>query len=172
MPDKSFFGKYRGTVVDNVDPSGLGRVKVKVPAVSELKTSVWAMPCVPIAGVQSGFFVLPPVGSQVWVEFEAGQVADPIWTGGYWPSASEVPAVSAASPGSPGQTVVLRTVLQNTIAISDGVPTSHSGGIILESAGGASIIVNDTGIYISNGKGASVSLVGAVTTIEGLKTHV
>ena len=28
-----FFGKYRGTVSDNADPTNRGRMKVKVPAV-------------------------------------------------------------------------------------------------------------------------------------------
>src|SRR5207249_11027442 len=53
------FGKYRGQVVDNLDPDQIGRLLVSVPDAFSGKTS-WAMPCVPFAGNQSGFFALPP----------------------------------------------------------------------------------------------------------------
>jgi len=78
-----YFGKYRGTVSDNADPTSRGRIKVRVPAVwGELE--VWAMPCVPYAGAGVGFYSLPKNGSGVWVEFEAGDPSYPIWTGCFW----------------------------------------------------------------------------------------
>jgi hypothetical protein len=60
--------------------------------------------------------------------------------------------------------IVLSTSLQNTIAISD-LP-GPAGGIILKSTTGAALIVNDTGIYIQNGKGASVTLSGPTVDIN------
>ncbi len=78
-----FFGKYRGTVTDNADPTKRGRVKVTVPAVLETESS-WAMPCVPYAGKDVGWFAMPPVGAGVWVEFEAGDPSFPIWVGCFW----------------------------------------------------------------------------------------
>ena len=41
-------------------------------------------PCVPYAGSQVGWFALPPVGANVWVEFEAGDTDYPIWSGCFW----------------------------------------------------------------------------------------
>jgi hypothetical protein len=41
-----------------------------------------------------------------------------------------------------------------------------TGGIMLKSTTGASIIVNDTGIYIQNGKGASIVMVGPSVTVN------
>lgn len=77
------FGKYRGTVTDNDDPTSRGRIKVRVPAVlGELE--VWAMPCVPYAGSQVGFYSLPNPDTGVWVEFEAGDPSYPIWAGCFW----------------------------------------------------------------------------------------
>lgn len=78
-----FFGKYRGTVSDNADPTNRGRLKVKVPAVLGSVES-WAMPCVPYAGKSVGFYSLPEQGTGVWVEFEAGDPSFPIWTGCFW----------------------------------------------------------------------------------------
>jgi uncharacterized protein involved in type VI secretion and phage assembly len=89
-----YFGKYRGTVADNADETGRGRIKVRVPAVlGELE--VWAMPCVPYAGAGVGFYSLPEPGTGVWVEFEAGDPSYPIWTGFFWADA-ELPDASDA----------------------------------------------------------------------------
>src|SRR2546421_362003 len=70
--DGQFFGKYRGLVVDNIDPTHRGRLQVKVPAVMGEET-LWAEPCAPYAGDGVGFFALPPANAGVWVEFEAGE---------------------------------------------------------------------------------------------------
>ena len=78
-----FFGKYRGLVTDNQDPTHRGRVKVKVPAVLQ-DLEVWAMPCLPYAGDNVGVYMIPEAGAGVWVEFEAGDPSFPIWVGGYW----------------------------------------------------------------------------------------
>lgn len=69
------YGKYRGRVENVVDPSGLMRIQVTVPAVLN-QAVVWAMPCVPV-----GYLAVPPVGSGVWVEFEGGNTDYPIWSG-------------------------------------------------------------------------------------------
>src|SRR5688572_20643972 len=78
-----YFGKYRGVVTDNADPTNRGRVKVRVPAV--LGTlEMWAMPCVPYAGPSVGFYSIPGPDTGVWVEFEAGDPSYPIWAGCFW----------------------------------------------------------------------------------------
>lgn len=84
-----YFGKYRGTVTDNADPTGRGRLKVRVPAVLH-DVEVWAMPCVPYAGDSVGFYSLPDSGAGIWVEFEAGKASFPIWTGCFWAD-NEIP---------------------------------------------------------------------------------
>jgi hypothetical protein len=76
---------------------------------------------------------------------------------------AEVPALGlAGNPVSPS--IVLQTGLQNSIIVSD-LP-GPTGGIMLKSTTGATLIVNDTGIYIQNGKGASIVMVGNTTTIN------
>ena len=93
---KEFFGKYRGKIVTNTDPLNLGRVQVSVPAVLGDGRMSWAMPCVPYAGPGVGFFALPPVGANVWVEFEGGDPDYPIWSGCFW-GTGEVPAQPAVA---------------------------------------------------------------------------
>jgi hypothetical protein len=89
----TFTGKYRGKVVDNIDPLMLGRLIVLAPAVSEFPLS-WAMPCVPYAGRNVGIFALPPIAANVWIEFEGGDPNYPIWTGCFWGD-GEAPAKPA-----------------------------------------------------------------------------
>jgi hypothetical protein len=45
-------------------------------------------------------------------------------------------------------------------------PTPVTGGIVLKGTAGAMIVVNDTGIYISNGPGASITLIGPTVAIN------
>ncbi len=164
---KKFYGKYRGTVINNIDPLQIGRLLVSVPDVLGPTPSSWAMPCVPIAGKQMGTYVIPQIGAGVWVEFEQGDPDHPIWVGGFWGIAAEVPALALVPPPiPPGQNIVLQTTLQNTLIVGDAPPTPVSGGIVLKSTTGAMIVVNDSGIYIQNGKGASIMMVGPAVTIN------
>src|SRR5713101_182464 len=158
-----YYGIYRGTVVNNIDPLQIGRILVTVPDVGGIIPSTWATPCVPLAGKQEGTFMVPQIGAGVWIQFEAGDPDRPVWTGGWWGIAAEVPALAFAGvPGDPN--IVLQSTLQNALVISD-LP-GPTGGIMLKSTTGATIIVNDTGIYIQNGKGASIIMVGPTTTIN------
>jgi len=164
---QKFYGKYRGTVINNIDPLQIGRIQVMVPDVSNLVPTSWAMPCVPLAGKQEGTFFVPQVGAGVWVEFEQGDPDYPIWVGGFWGIAAEVPALALAPPPiPPGQNIVMQTTLQNTLLISDAPPSPATGGIVLKSTTGAMIVVNDSGIYIQNGKGASIVMVGPTVTVN------
>ena len=158
-----FYGKYRGTVLNNIDPMQMGRLKVQVPDVTSVMPGSWAMPCVPVAGIQNGMVALPQIGSGVWVEFEQGDPDYPIWTGCFWGSAAEVPALARATPPAI-QAITFQTPLQNGLTITD-LP-GPTGGIMLKSTTGATIIVNDTGIYIQNGKGASIVMVGPTVTVN------
>ncbi len=60
-----YFGKYRGTVLMNIDPLQTGRLLVQVPDVYGLGTSSWALACVPLAGKQTGTWFVPQIGTGV-----------------------------------------------------------------------------------------------------------
>src|SRR5512138_1016468 len=140
-PNKKFIGKFRGTVIQNIDPEQRGRLQVMVPDVLGLIPSTWAEPCVPLAGPTGppmGVFLVPPIGAGVWVEFEQGNPDYPIWAGCRWGSAADIPPLARAGlPISPN--IVLQTAGQNTLVISD-LP-GPTGGIMLKSTTGATLIV-------------------------------
>jgi hypothetical protein len=159
---KKFWGKYQGTVAQNVDPEFRGRIMCLVPAVLGPTPSSWCEACAPLAGPTGppmGVYLVPPIGAGVWVEFEGGDPGKPIWTGCRWGAQSDVPPL--AKLGNPlDPNIVIQSLLQHSIMISDMPPTPATGGIILKSTTGAMIVVNDSGIYLSNGKGATITMIG------------
>lgn len=163
MSVQPLFGKYRGTVVNNVDPLQIGRLQVMVPDVAGFIPSTWAMPCLPLAGINNGMFTAPMIGSGVWVEFERGDPDYPIWVGGFWGTAAEVPVMArSVPPGVNG--ITLQTPLKNGLVISD-VP-GPTGGILIQTTTGAMISVSDVGIVISNGKGAVINMTGPTVDVN------
>jgi hypothetical protein len=143
---RPFFGKYRGTVTSNIDPQNMGRVQVSVPAVLGEGRLSWAMPCAPFAGNGVGFFAVPPVGANVWVEFEAGDPDYPIWSGGFW-GIGEAPA----QPALPFVKVLKTEAV--TLKLDD---TPGAGGFTLEVGPPAvavpvRIVCDSGGVEISTG---------------------
>jgi uncharacterized protein involved in type VI secretion and phage assembly len=147
MP-RQFFGKYRGSVANNIDPQMMGRIQVSVPAVLGEGSLSWAMPCAPYAGPGVGFFAIPPNGARVWVEFEGGDPDYPIWSGGFW-GLGEAPATPALA-----EIKVLKTDTA-TVTLND---LPGVGGITIETTLGARIVISASGIEITNGMGASINL--------------
>jgi uncharacterized protein involved in type VI secretion and phage assembly len=151
-----FLSKYRGTVENNVDPMQLGRIQVSVPSVLGEGRMSWAMPCVPYAGSGVGFFAIPPVGANIWVEFEGGNLDYPIWSGCFW-GVGEVPAMPAIA-----EMKVLKTDM-GTITLND---LPGVGGITIETTTGMKIEINALGIEITNGQGGSIKLTGPQVSIN------
>ncbi len=151
-----FFGKYRGKVENNVDPMQLGRIQVSVPAVLGDGTLSWAMPCVPYAGSQVGFFAIPPRNANVWVEFEGGDPDYPIWSGCFW-GVGEVPAMPALAE----MKVIKTDGLTLTLSDLPGI-----GGITLETSSGQKITLTAMGVEIDNGQGAKIALAGPQVSVN------
>jgi hypothetical protein len=136
-----FFGKYRGKVESNVDPALSGRIQVSVPSVLGKGRMSWAMPCAPYAGKGVGFFTIPPVGANVWVEFEGGNTDYPIWSGCFWGTGEFPPQLAIP------QMKVLKTDAV-TLTLSD---LPGVGGLMIESKDGKKITMNAMMIEITNG---------------------
>ena len=112
---RTFYGKYRGTVINNVDPMMRGRLLLEVPDVVGFTPSSWAEPCVPLAGPSGppmGVYMVPPIGAGVWVEFEQGDPSKPIWVGCRWGLPTDIPPLALLGlPISPN--ICLQTAGQN-----------------------------------------------------------
>jgi hypothetical protein len=157
-----FFGKYRGTVANNIDPMQQGRVQVSCPAVLGSGQLSWALPCSPYAGNGVGLFLVPPVGANVWVEFEAGNPNSPILGGCFW-GTGEVPATPALAemkvlktdsmsielsdlPGAGGITV---SVSSPAVAMSISISATSSG--VEVSVGASKITLSPVSVSINDG---------------------
>jgi uncharacterized protein involved in type VI secretion and phage assembly len=146
-----FYGKYRGIVTD-VDDS-TWRIKASVPNVLPGGGTGWCMPCVPYAGPQVGFLMLPETGSAVWIEFEGGDTSYPIWVGMYWTS-GDLPSNASAdvksivtSAGSiafdnNASSITLTDAQNNTVVLDSSGVTSTSGANSV-AIGSSSVSVND-----------------------------
>jgi uncharacterized protein involved in type VI secretion and phage assembly len=146
-----YFGKYRGVVTNTADPTSSGRLKVRVPAVMG-ERELWAMPCVPYAGDQLGWFALPPAGTSVWCEFEGGELNQPIWSGCFWTS-GQIPSGDAV------ESVFFVRTPGLTLRVDN-----DSGEVLIESAAGARITLSQNGVLIEatqvemNANGATAKL--------------
>jgi hypothetical protein len=160
---KKYYGKYRAVVVNNVDPLQIGRIQVIVPDVSAVAPTSWAMPCLPISGLNNGTFAMPLMGAGVWVEFEQGDPDHPIWVGGYWGLPAETPALAkTVPPAVPG--ITMQTPFLNGVVIND---TPGVGGVTIYCRGIPMVTISDAGVLITNGKGATISMVGPAVSVVG-----
>ncbi|RIH85230.1 VgrG-related protein [Calidithermus roseus] len=85
-----------GVVTNNDDPKGLGRVKVKYPALSDEAESDWARVLSVGGGKERGVEFLPEVNDEVLVAFELGDVNHPYVLGGLWNGVDVPPKKSSA----------------------------------------------------------------------------
>lgn len=106
---------------------GLGRLQISCPSILGEGSSSWAMPCVPYAGPNVGFFALPPTGANIWVEFEGGDPDYPIWSGCFW-GATEIPEEANAMLDTAVDHKVFKTK-NVTILIDD---EDDTGGVTVE----------------------------------------
>lgn len=156
MTGPPFYGKYRGVVTDNNDTTNQGRIRARVPDVLSEEEGGWAMPSMPYAGKNIGSYLIPPIGTLVWIEFEQGDPHYPIWSGCFWAD-GDLPLDSAKTDTD---TKILKTDM-GTITLND-----NQGSITLEISSGAKIVLDSQGIEIDNGKGASIKLRGNQVSIN------
>lgn len=158
-------GKYRGTVINNVDPLGESRILVTVPDVS--LTPAWATPAHQVAGIQMGSVSVPPIGSGVWIEYEHGDPDRPVWAGSWFGSAAEPPSLTRQVPPGVGA-VVIQTTTQNGLLITDA--PGPQGGLRLQSRSLAFISITEEGIRLQNGSASILITPTSVVINNGALT--
>jgi hypothetical protein len=138
-----FYGKYEGKVTTVEDPLEIGRLRAIVPEVLgiEIETG-WALPSAAFGGGKDrGLLFMPTVGDTVWIEFAAGDISRPIWSGAFW-----------GAPESAGQQNDLGTTTGSEVPTSEGAKAGP-GLSILRTASGHRIVMDDDGglVIIANG---------------------
>ncbi len=179
---EKYYGKYRGEVVDNLDPEKRGRVRLHIPSVlgSEME-SHWAEPCLPFGGLaDQGLFMVPECGAEVWVEFEAGSINHPIWTGTTWRREGDAPQEAADRSPHMRQ---LKTPSGQILSFDDTegeeqirlfhpsnaeLLINAEGTVQLTDAAGATLVMNSAGnasLEISDSNGNSIVCNASGTTV-------
>ena len=147
-PQPAFAGLYAGVVTAVEDTSFRGRVQVAVPSVfgsDATDAAVWARPCFP-----AGQFSVPDTGDRVWVAFEDGNPAAPVWLGIWYPPS----AVPGDAQVSPPRRRLLRSVGGHQILFDD---TSGAARVVVVHSGGAQIEMTATDVTISAPTNLTVS---------------
>ncbi len=135
----TYYGKYRGVVTDVADPENRCRIRATVPAVLGETPCAWAMPALPWAGPGQGVVFLPAAGTGVWIEFEAGRLDSPIWSGAWW--------ANDERPAPQGEKVrVIVSEKGHRVVLDD-----ESDTVTLEHGGGASITLSASEIVLAVG---------------------
>jgi len=124
---EKYFGKYPGLVLSNTVPEDVsdygdhrGELQVEVPGILEetpdgegrRPIQVRAKPC-----FHPGFFFIPEIGGQVWVEFVAGDINTPVWTGVWYPKDASPKTADDAAPDETRK--VIRTASGHVVQIDD-----------------------------------------------------
>ena len=167
-------GFYRAQVVSNVDPMGIGRVKIRIPSLHGVNSKQvgyvedsmlpYAFPgIIQGAGSGEGQYLLPSVGHTVWVSFEAG-TENFIYFGGLYSKAStngkyiyKGRTVNNGNPilttsddlptnYDPDKHVLYRSTFGDIVYIDD---RRIDGSIVIENRTGNKIQFNDKNISIT-----------------------
>jgi len=150
----TYYGKYRGFVADHNDPEHRARLRLTVPSVLGAEATGWALPCMPFGGLaDQGQFTVPEPGAQVWVEFEEGELAHPIWTGTFWQADGDAPVqLDADAPSKRA----LKTASGHFLEFTD---KDGEENIHLEHMQGASLDIDKNGtIALTDALGAVLKL--------------
>jgi len=144
----------------------------QVPDVLGKRPRSWAMPCVRRQAFRRDGFFVPPIGSQVWMEFRTGQsgLSDLTERGLLGSGHRHSPMLALAPPpvvSVGGTEHRVTTSGQNTLVISGRQRQRRRRWNHSAEFQGATLIVNDSGIYLSAGPGmATISLTGTVVAIN------
>lgn len=160
---------YRAYVESTDDPEHLGRIKIRIPMLQDKNVNKnvlqWAYPAIQSGlGYQTGSFILPPVGSIVFVTFEYSDEHRPIYFGG-------IPTQYAE--GKEQSYGILVNNGESKTVEGDDLPTEYTGSqaIVYKSPTGSVIYVDDNDenrkVVMKDSEGKAVLLVDATDAETG-----
>ena len=160
-------GVVVGVVTNNQDPSGLGRVKVKFPWLSDSEESFWARVAAPMAGKGRGFYFLPEVEDEVLIAFEHGDARFPYVLGSLWNGQDKPPEDGAVLDRR-----VLKSTTGHAVVLDD---TKDKEKIEIIDKSGKNTIVIDTAkntITITSDKDITLSASNGTIKLEAKKIEI
>lgn len=150
-----YHGVYPAMVTDIVDPDSLGRVQVSFPWLGEGGQDVraWATLCTPYADDEQGLLVLPEVGSQVVVAFEAGNLRRPYILGAAWNGKETLPH----TPEQANNIRLWRSRADSRLEFDD---TAGAAKVRITMASGHEVVLDDSAqeVTVKHATGCTVKL--------------
>jgi uncharacterized protein involved in type VI secretion and phage assembly len=162
---KSTTGVTVGEVTDLRDPDSRGRVRVRLPWLSDDYETWWCRVVQLGAGDQRGSAWLPEVGDEVLVAFEQGDVHRPVVLGGLHNGVDAMPLVDGLVDATSGAVQQRGFVSRagHRLVLDD---TSRGGGVVVATGDGAlqiTLAQQDTVVRIASTGDVEVSGKGRVT---------
>jgi phage baseplate assembly protein V len=148
-------------VVTNLDPTNLGRVKLRLPWLPDVEP--WARVASAAAGPDRGFYFLPQPDEEVLVAFANGDVREPYVVGSLWNGLDRPPA---KAPTDPVTRRLLRTPAGHLFEFDDAAQT-----VTVETSTGQRLVLTPEKIELTTAGGsARLSLeTNGTVTVKGLK---
>ncbi|HXF60641.1 MAG TPA: phage baseplate assembly protein V [Caldilineaceae bacterium] len=158
------YGVYPAVVVDNQDPAGLGRVRIRLPWLTDPDGAgyeAWARIATLMAGANRGSWFIPEPDDEVLVAFEAGDGRRPYVLGALWNGVDSPPETMQA--GNPIRSLTSRSGIKITLDDSDGAVQ-----LTLETPGGQRIVCTDSpaALELTDANGNRITLDAAGITLE------
>jgi uncharacterized protein involved in type VI secretion and phage assembly len=134
-----------GVVTDNQDPSGLARVRVRLPWHADSDTSYWARLATPMAGGDRGVYFLPEIDDEVLVGAEFGDPSHLYVLGGLWNGRAKPPETN---DGANNRRLV-KSRSGHQLTFNDG----DAPEVELKLADGKRLLIEQSGITLEDGAG-------------------
>ena len=182
--DATRYGLHYGVVVQNKDPDGLSRIKVRLPWLDHGDTDQthWAQLQTPMEGDKFGWYTLPDVEDAVVVMFVAGDSAQPVVLGGVWSKPDNSPEPNEDGKNNfrgyrsrSGHRLILDDTDKTKVVLADKTTKNMIGvGNFDKSGAGPNVcaiykppMAGDTGVSISSMEGKMEITAKTKLTIKG-----
>jgi uncharacterized protein involved in type VI secretion and phage assembly len=154
-----------GIVTDIKDPMGLGRVRVRLPWLTDSGDSEytwWARVATLMAGSNRGTWFIPDLDDEVLVAFEHGDPRFPYVLGGLWNGKDKPPLSMDGGGNNYKKQICSRNGVKVTLDDTDGQET-----LTLETPGGQKLTLKDGpgSATLEDSNGNSIKLESAGITI-------
>lgn len=166
--ESHYYGVYPATVVDNQDPDGQGRVRVRLPWSPDSGSGAyeaWARLATMMGGKSRGTWLIPDKDDEVLVSFQAGDTRLPFVVGAMWNGTDTAP--ESIDSDNNIKSIVSRTGIRITLDDTEDAVT-----LTLSTPGGQSVVLTDSGpqITVTDSSNNSIQLTPSGITITSAGT--